>query len=127
MAIKHATIRDQTAGDAFSVLRAVPGLPAGRTLAKAWLTIKQNKTDPDAAAKLQLDITTAPTSEGQITDATGVAPGALTFTITAAQSAAIGAARRFYYDVQIKLDNGEIATLELGTLQLDQGITDATS
>jgi hypothetical protein len=127
MAIKNAKIRDQTAGDAFSVRRAVPDLPAGRTLAKAWLTIKQNQTDLDAAAKLQLTITTTPTSQGQIVDASGVAANALTFTVTAVQSAQVGAARRFFYDIQVKLDNGEIATPELGTLQLDQGVTDATT
>lgn len=127
MAIKHATIRDQTAGDAFSVLRAVPSLPAGRSLAKAWFTVKRNKEDLDAAARLQLDITTAPTSKGQIVDATGVAANALTFTVSAVQSAEIGATRRYYYDVQVKLDNGDTATLEIGTIQLDQGVTDATA
>jgi hypothetical protein len=127
MAIKDVKIRNQTAGDAFSVRRAVPDLPAGRSLVKAWFTVKRNKTDLDNDAILQLDITTALTSKGQITDATGMAVDALIFFVTAAQSVTIGALRRYYYDVQIKLDNAEIATPEIGTIQLDQGVTDATT
>lgn len=120
-------ITGYVAGDSLTLPFSVPNMPAGRTLTKAWFTVKIAKTDADVAAVLQLTITTALTSQGQITDATGVAAGALTFTATAAQTAAIGADTPRYYDVQIKDDLGQIATIEGGTITFEQGVTAATS
>ena len=76
---------------------------------------------------LQCVITTGLTSEGQITDATGVASGALTFTATPAQTVTLTPGANYFYDVQVKLDDASITTIEGGTITLEQGVTAATS
>lgn len=116
------------AGDAFTVNRNITGIPAGRTLAKAWLTIKQAPTDADPGILQKVITPVDQPGIGHISDTgAGDQEADLRFDVTALDSTAIGAARRFVYDVQLMLDNDEISTYELGTVQLIQGVTAATS
>lgn len=136
MAIRlKAHIRGQVAGDRFGVNRTVNKIPAGLTMTKAWLTIKTTETDLDAAAMLQKIITPSfVAGSGQITD-TGhdvVGPptdrvGALAFIVTEAESLALGSARIYAHDIQIKFSDSSIGTLEIGDFLLDRGVTDAVS
>lgn len=116
------------AGDAMTIKRpAITGVPQGRTLTKAWLTIKRNKRDADNQAALQLSITSSPAAAGQITDTGASGTAALLFALTNAQTLALGWVEPYVFDIQLKFDNGDIATLELGTIQFTQGVTDAAS
>jgi len=60
---------------------AVNNLPVGATIVKAYLSIKENESDPDSSALLMKTITSAVTSSGQITDAGTDGIGQLVFTI----------------------------------------------
>jgi hypothetical protein len=120
------------AGNKLDVFRTVSAIPAGRTLAKCWLTVKSSIADADPGA-VQKTITTASgAGTGTITaigDGTGGQPlgtGAFFFEFTNTDTLNLGA-KRYVYDVKMLFDNGDIATLEIGTFQLVQGVTTATS
>lgn len=130
-----AHLRGQVSGDRFGVNRTVTKIPAALTMTKAWLTLKTNATDLDAAAVLQKTITSSfVAGSGQITD-TGhdvVGPpadrvGTLAFIVTEAESLQLGSARIYLHDIQIKFSDNSIGTLEIGDLLLDRGVTDAVS
>lgn len=113
------------AGDAFGVNRTVTAIPSPRTLAKIYLTLKHDARDADPGA-LQLSINAAGSSAGKITTV-GPTTGAFTFAISSAQSAALGPLQTFIYDIKAIYDDGEPVTLEVGTLDLERGVTAATS
>jgi len=119
------------AGDQFGVQRSVPGIPTGRSLTKAWLTIKVKPSDADPGV-LQKVITTAASGAGQITQdgspGQGAGTGTILFVFTATDTGTtIGADTRLLYDIQVKFDDGEIVTLEEGTIELRAGLTAAAS
>lgn len=113
-------------GDDLEVRRTVTDLPAAIDV--AWLTIKRHHGQPDADAKLQKRITTtdAP-GVGQIVDAGGPGvDGDLRFDLTAIDTAALGS-RQLVHDIQIMLVGGKVYTIEKGTLQLTDDVTDTTT
>lgn len=119
---------DPTYGDDFSVERTINVIPAGDTLAQAWLTVK---TDPDAdadgAAVLQKSITTALTAAGQITDTgAGDQIGALHIEIASTDYANITPGHVYQYDIQLKSAAGKIGTLERGTVAFQRDVTRST-
>lgn len=115
------------AGDAFGVTRTVTAIPSPRVLAKVYLTLKHDPRDADNVAALQLSITTSGSGSGQITNAGSTGTGVFTFTISSAQSAALGSLQTFIYDIKAIYDDGEPVTLEVGTLDLERGVTAATT
>ena len=58
MTVFNSSIAGVAAGDALDVKRTVTNIPATQTLTKAWLTLKVNRFDADAAL-LQKVITPA--------------------------------------------------------------------
>lgn len=114
------------AGDNLEVRRAVQELPAA--LADAWLTVKHHRLQPDAAAVLQKHITaTDVPGTGQIVTAGGDGiDGDLRFDLTGIDTETLGT-RSYVYDIQVKLEDGTIYTIELGTVQLTGGVTETTS
>lgn len=126
-------------GDSFEVVLnfSIPTIeanPVGRTLTLGWLTIKSVPTAADPTANAawtatggQLKITTTDTPGiGRIInpDAGGAR---LRFDITPANSAALNPHRTYYYDVQVKLNDNAIYTIEQGVFDTLQPITVATS
>lgn len=110
------------------VRRTVSGIPSGLT--KAWLTIKTDKDDLDAAADLQKEITISEVvGTGHIEDAGAGGTATLRFDITGVETAALGYGRRYHYDIQVLDAGGPTSpdTIEMGTIQFLQGVTDATS
>ena len=128
--LKNQLITGFVAGDDLSLEETVAGVPAGLTLVKAWLTIKAKIADLDVAALAQKVITTsAQAGVGQITDPGASGTGALLFLIVPAD---FGTGKLLYdvayvYDVQVKFSDATIATLELGTIRFERGVTDAAS
>jgi hypothetical protein len=115
--------------DNLSIPYTVTDIPVGRTMTKAWLTIKTQKEDADPGI-LQKVITTAPQAGiGQITDPGASGTGQLLFLIAPSDfsAAALVALVTYEYDIQVKFDDGGIATLELGKITFEQGVTAATS
>ena len=113
------------AGDAFGLTRTVTSIPSPRTLAKVYLTIKKDPRDADPGA-LQLNINATGSASGKITTV-GPTTGVFTFAISSAQSTALGSQQTFVYDLKAIYDDGEPVTLEVGTLDLERGVTAATS
>lgn len=121
-------IRDFVCGDSLRVERTILSLPTGLTVSKAWFTVKADATALDAAAIVQLSITSTLTSSGQITDVgTTSGDGALRFTLTPAQTLLLTPEQVYVFDVQVLLSDGGIYTPVIGTIVGEQQVTIATS
>jgi hypothetical protein len=110
--------RGDTWVETWNILDAL-GAAVDVTGAKFYMTIKNNTGDADPGV-LQL---TSPSSGIVITTA---ASGIVTATITATQSAAL-AAQTYVYDIQMKASNGDVTTLDTGTLTVSPDITITTA
>jgi hypothetical protein len=123
-----ATIDGLVAGDDLDITRTITNVPAGDSLAKAWLTVKANAADADPGI-FQLAITSVNSADGQITDTgTGDQIAALTFHITAARSALLTPGTAYLYDIQVKTTTGgKVFTPEVGTVKPVQGVTVTTT
>lgn len=109
-------VRFNAPGNDFDVIRPITLIPAGDSMAKAWLTVKANASDADLAALVQLSITTASTASGQITDSgSGDTAGSVTFKLTPAQTRLIGTIPR-YYDIKVKSTLGKVYTADSGDI-----------
>lgn len=113
--LEETFIGDFGVNDDAAIERSVEGIPSGRTLKDAWLTVKTLPTDTDAAAILQKAITTTPTANGQVSDTGGDGVGSVRFLLTPANTALLSDVK--YYDIQVALDNGETYTVERGKIQ----------
>jgi len=108
-------------------------LPTNSQVSKAWLTIKANETDLDVNAIIQKEITTVlATGEGHITDSgsvDGIAAGF--FNMLETETIDITPLTPMYYDIQLLLlmtdATTRVATVEKGSVQTLQGITDAVT
>lgn len=121
----------RVAGDSLEVRRTVE-LPAGATLTKAWLTIKKDPDTADASADLQKEITgTNVAGTGAIEADGGAGTGdgyaTLRFDLTPTNTTALGAGVKYTFDIQVLTAEGDIDTIEVGTIRFTQGVTDATS
>lgn len=120
------------AGDDLNIERDVTNITETDPIVKAWLTIKTSPSVLDASATLQKILSTTPVvGTGQITQDGSVGNGdgtaSMRFELTAADTALLGSATRYFYDVQIKTNSGLISTPDFGRIQLLAGVTDATS
>ena len=129
MAELNVKDRDLVAGDTWTFIRTYAGLPTGVTISKVYLTIKENETDLDAAAKVQKSITTSATADGQITDADSSGDGEIAFNIIieASKSDDLTPEVDYFYDFQGIDSNGYVYTFEKGKITPRQGITDAAT
>ncbi len=123
----HEIIAGYVAGDRLDIRRGVTNIPAGRSIVKAWFTAKLFKTDADPGLLQKVVTTAAQNGVGQITDdGAGDQVGEVLFQLSAADTGtALGPDRAFFYDVQLKFDNGDIATLVYGEISFVRGVTDA--
>ena len=116
------------AGDTWELHRTYTGLTSGATISKAYWTVKTNATDTDANAKFQVSITGTSTSTGQIIDGTTNGGSVeLAFIATYTQTLTLTPGQEYVYDVQVIDSNGQLYTLEIGTLCPQQGVTAATT
>jgi hypothetical protein len=119
-------ITGYVAGDDLTVTRTVTNLP--EAMAKAWFTIKRYHTQSDDDAQIQKEITTDDEPNvGQITDAGGAGEdGALRFDFTAEDTEGLSD-HKWTYDIQIKLSDGTVFTLEKGSITLTMDVTKTTT
>ena len=111
-----------------SILRTVVNIPAGLTMTKAWLTVKNNLTDTDLQAVFQLIITPSANTTGQITDTGGSGTGTIVFNILAAQSSLLVEGQKYVYDIQVHYGSSNTNDpIEEGTIYASGRITQATS
>lgn len=128
MAQQDVLIAGFVSGDSLRVKRTYTDLPVGLIFTKIYLTIKKRKTDSDAQAIIQKFITNILTVAGQITD-DGTDEGTIAFFFSFApnETALLTPNDTFYYDIQGITSASEPYTFELGTIVMEQGITDAAS
>jgi len=114
------------AGDDLEIRRTVTDLPAA--IDAAWLTAKLHHGQPDGEAKLQKRITTTDSpGTGQIVEAGGPGTdGDLRFDLTPEDTTSLGV-KKFIHDIQIKLSDGKVYTIEKGTIQLTADVTETTT
>ena len=125
MTIRHQEIKGYPVGSDFNVERTVTSIVAGRTLARAWFTLKALPTDVDPGV-LQKVITPTPQGGiGQITDTGADQTGKVVFEFTAAQTALLVPGKRYFYDIQLELDNGTDSQFEDGIFRLHRRVTGA--
>lgn len=97
------------AGDDFYVRKTVDDVPAGRTVAKAWLTIKAEYADADPGLVQKAITTSDVPGTGQIEDAGASGTAILRFDLEDTDTDVVGLTERVF-DVQVKLDNGNVST-----------------
>ena len=116
-------IEDFVCGDALAVERTIAGIPTGLTLTTARFTIKAVATNLDAAATLQLTITSALTSSGQITNTGSSGTGAVRFTLSGAQTVLLTPEREYAFDIQVNTSDGAPYTPCKGKMKGEREIT----
>ncbi len=108
-----------------TVQRTITGVPAGDTLASAWLTVKLNKTDADPGI-FQRAITSALTAAGQITDTgAGDTQGAVEFYLLPANTSLLTEGVGYHYDIQVRTTAGKTYTVEVGRVTVTGSVTAA--
>jgi hypothetical protein len=122
-----------TAGDDFDFDGTFPRVPAGQRLVKAWLTIKHDPSDADAAAVYQSVITMTPDASGNaiLLDGSenvrnGYGKAELHWLLPRATTALFPVGPDLYYDVQVRSSAGLEATVERGVFRVFAQITLAT-
>lgn len=118
--MKRIDIKGKIAGDDLRVKVTVTGIPAGQTIAKAWLTLKTKKADADPGV-VQKVITTGFTHTG-----TDPVTCTMNWDLSAAETALCKPQVSYEYDVQVKTNTGLIDTPIGGQIVFDQGVTAAT-
>lgn len=118
--MKRIDIKGKIAGDDLRAKVTITGIPAGQTIAKAWLTIKTKKSDTDVAAVVQKVITTGFTHTG-----TDPVTCVMNLDLTAAETAQCKPLVSYEYDVQVKTSTGLIDTPLGGQIVFEKGVTDA--
>jgi hypothetical protein len=107
----HGIVR----GDVFSIGRTYTGFPYGNVVEEAWLTVKAAIADADAAATFQKIITTTNSAgTGHIEDDGATGTLILRFDLTSTNTLAMTADVPYFFDIQVRLDNNNILTLESG-------------
>lgn len=110
-------------GDQFPIYRRVI-LSQGAVIAKAWLTVKVNKTDADPGV-FQKEITSVSSADGVIErdGSDGKLVGILRFDISSTNTLALTADAYYYYDIKLLFSSGNISTLEQGIFSPAERIT----
>lgn len=111
-------------GDIFSFRRTVTGVPSGVTIASAILTIKAALADVDGSAIVQKSITTSNVSgTGHVEDTGADGIGVLRFDMGSADTLAMTADIKYYFDIQVTLSSGDVLTIESGVTTAKEQVT----
>ena len=124
----YGDIIDLVTGDTWKISRQINRSDLG-LITNAWLTIKSDYTLSDANAEVFADISTNPNSYGLITNNEGEDEeySITMFVISPSDTLDIDETIQYYFDIQVRDENGEERTVETGKLLPIKGITDAIS
>ncbi len=115
-------IDDFNIKDTYKFIRTIPSTPDDVIISEAWWTVKTDETLPDTEALFSLHITPVLSSSGIINNYTDLT-ASLTFTAQPTDSVLMDPLTTYYYDIQIKLANDEIYTVEQGRLFTGRTVT----
>lgn len=111
-------------GDEFSIVRTIPGVPVGVTISGGYLTFKNALSDIDSAAIVQKVITTSNSDgTGHVTDTGADGTGAVRFDMAKADTLLFTAGQKYFFDIQVQLDSGDVFTLEIGITTFREQVT----
>jgi hypothetical protein len=96
--------------------RTISGVPAGKTIASGYFTVKAPDRTGVADARAQVQVAVTVTDSGADTS------GEVTWTLTAAQAAGLRG-KRWRYDLQLTLSDSAKTTPETGEIELVDGVT----
>lgn len=119
-------------GDYKEVRRSISGIPAGETVTKSYLTVKNAASDADTAAIFQKTITSSlDLAQGVIEDSGASGTAVVRFFLLPANTRLLGNPVRAVggvpYDIQVITSAGKVLTPEVGTLTSTPQITLAES
>lgn len=110
-------------GDAFPIYRIITALVSGVTISSAQLTLKVNITDADPGL-FQKSIAPANVAgTGRVEDIGTSGTGQIRFDIVSANTLLMTADYEYYFDIQLKLSNGEVRTIERGYTSAKSEVT----
>jgi hypothetical protein len=120
---ENELLDDFVAGDDYNLRRFVYGLPTGRTVTAATLTVVDTPGQLDPGL-FQLAITNVISAQGKIEDAGSGAPrrADLRFAFSTAQTALMTRARG--WRMRVTLDDGRTFTVLRGTIKAPNDVTD---
>ena len=114
-------------GDKFSRRYRVTKVPTTVLISAAHLTFKNALSDLDAAAIVKKIISTSNSAgTGQIENAGAAGVGLIRFDLTDTDTLLFTADVKYFYDVQVTLDSGDIFTLESGITSAREQVTIAS-
>lgn len=120
-----ATIIDIYEGQDYEINRTITDVPAGDTLAKAWLTLKTSIDDADPGL-VQKEITSVNVAgTGQITDTGADTTGAVRFDLVPADTALPTPGTAVPYDIKVRTTAGKVYPVEKGVFTTVQRVGDA--
>lgn len=117
----NSVIDDIVVGDDLTIRRtidfALTNFPAGTTINKAWLTVKETVADADPGIFQKAITTTNVPGTGEIEDdGTGDVNMVVRFDLTPVDTLAIGSELQRPFDIQVKTTLGKIYTPEKGCI-----------
>lgn len=114
-------------GDDWDITQSIEGIPEGAPLSQAWFTVKESRDDDDSAAVIgPIEITAvANQNAGQIADTGDADPfiAVCVFLVLKEETADLTPGKRYHYDIQGRLTNGLVKTVQLGRLTPVAGVT----
>lgn len=110
-------------GDQFSIWRDILSIPRGQLVSTAQLTLKSSLSDSDPGV-FQKNVTTVSIAgSGQVEDQGSSGVARIRFDIIAGDTLAMTADQDYYFDIQVKLDNSDIKTVESGITSAREQVT----
>ena len=110
-------------GDQFSIRRVVKGIPSSILVSSAQLTLKSTiaTADPGLFQKSITSANVAGTGQVENTGASGVA--VIRFDINDDDTLLMAADTDYFFDIQVKLSNDDIKTIESGVTSAKAQVT----
>lgn len=97
--LRRSDGKNFVAGDDVDVNVTVQGVPSGVSIVKAWITFKERRADTSFV--LQEILTSG---------FTGATEVSFTFLLTHESTVLFSAARKYFFDVQVKTNDGKLGT-----------------
>jgi hypothetical protein len=118
----YRNIDDFSPKDTYKLVRTIPSTPDDSSITDAWWTVKEDPTDPDSNAMFSLHITPTESDSGQVFNYTDLT-AQLSFIVQPTDSTLMDGVATYYYDIQVKLLNDEVYTIETGKLFTTRTVT----
>ena len=120
-------IRRRTAGDTWTIRRRVTNLPTGHSIAEAWFYVKENFEDADSAALITKHLVGTTPDTGSEVEVVGPGPtiAVVRFKLLNTETVLLKPWVTYYYDFQVKTDQGDYDTPDDGTIIATPQVTQA--